>query len=258
MNKTEYNKLYKRFFEYVDSFKESDSKFCKLLEEKLNHIKRVTDNACYIANNENWSEENCLIAELCGLFHDIGRFPQYKQYKTFSDSKSVNHGEFGYKTIKDNNIFNKLSINDAQIILDAVHYHNALNIPTELSEKSVLFTKLTRDADKIDIFFMLTDAIKNNNLNCHQDLIWNLPFGEPNPNIIEKLLNNSQALYSDIKSATDVCLLQFCWLYGINYKSSLKKIIQNQTVETISSILPKTPKIKDCIDHINSFLESTI
>ena len=254
MNEEKYNLLVKRFYNYIDGFKEKDGNYCKLLKEKVEHIKRVSSNALFIANNEKWSKEDCQIAELCGLYHDIGRFSQYQKYKTFSDSKSVNHGEQGFSIINEYHFFDILEEKEAESILDAVHYHNSLNLPESLSENSVRFTNLTRDADKIDIFFMLTEAIRTNSIYNHQDLLWNLPMGEANPEIIKKLLNNTQALYSEIKSGTDVCLLQLCWLYGMNYKSSLLKIKENMTVELISSIIPKTLENQKCIEHINSYI----
>ena len=258
MNTNEHKSLFGRFFDYVNAFREADGHFCKLLEEKINHIKRVTSNSLFIAKNEEWSEEDCLIAELCGLYHDIGRFSQYKEFKTFSDSKSVNHGQRGFDVINDNKLFEGIPVADSKIMLDAVHYHNALNLPEDLSDESRRFANLTRDADKLDIFFMLTEAIKSNSLENHQDLLWNLPIGEANPVIIDKLMSNSQALYSDIKSGADVCLLQLCWLYGINYKSSFFKLKSRQTLELIDLILPQTPEIKACLQHINSFINDCI
>ncbi len=254
----DYKALCETFFHYSNSFKETNGEFCKLLEDKIQHIKRVAENAVFIAKNENWSKEDVLIAELCGLYHDIGRFSQYKKYKTFSDAKSVNHGQQGFDIIKEKKFFKEISRDDAQTILDAVHYHNALNIPDGLSNNSVRFTKLTRDADKIDIFFMLTQAIKENNLDNHRELLWNLPIGEANPIIIDKLMNNSQALYSEIKSGTDVCLLQLCWIYGINYNSSLVKIRQNQTIELLASIMPKNNIIAEAVNHINNHIDSKL
>ena len=258
MNKEEHNNLCNRFFDYVNSFRENDNHFCNLLDEKIGHIKRVTENALFIAQNEGWSEEDCLIAELCGLYHDIGRFSQYKEFKTFSDQKSVNHGQRGFDVINDNKLFEGIPAADSKIILDAVHYHNALNLPEDLSDESRRFANLTRDADKLDIFFMLTEAIKSNSLENHKDLLWNLPIGEANPVIIEKLMSNSQALYSDIKSGADVCLLQLCWLYGINYKSSFIKLKSRRTLELIDLILPQTSEIKACLQHINSYINDCI
>ena len=51
MNKNEHEKLFIRFFDYVNGFRESDGHFCKLLEEKLKHIKGVTADALFIAKN---------------------------------------------------------------------------------------------------------------------------------------------------------------------------------------------------------------
>ena len=256
MNNKEYKVLSDRFFEYVDNYRDNDGKFCSLLEEKLNHIKRVANNAVFIAKNEKWSEEDCLIAEICGLYHDIGRFSQYKTYKTFSDAKSVNHGQQGFDIINSNNLFDILSEEDKQTVLDSVHFHNSLEIPDGLNEKSFRFTKLTRDADKLDIFFMLTETIRTKTLDKHKDLLWNLPIGEPNPSIVNKLMSGSQALYSEIKNATDVVLLQLCWLYGMNYDSSILRIKQNNTLELLASIVPHTDEITNCFKHMMDYIDT--
>lgn len=242
-----------RFYNYVDNYKEN-GKLCKLLQEKLEHIERVAANSVYIAKSEGWSDTDVIKAQLCGFYHDVGRFFQYKQYKTFSDSKSVNHGQHGFDVINENNMFEGMNSSDAQVILDAVHYHNALNIPEGLSEESMRFTKLVRDADKIDIFFQLTDAIESKTLDNHKDLLWDLPIGEPNPVIVEKLLNNKGALFSDIKSGTDVCLMQLCWLYSMNYKASIAKLKENRTIELMQTILPNTGTIRKCINHIKDYV----
>jgi hypothetical protein len=71
-------------------------------------------------------------------------------------------------------------------------------------------------------------------------------------------MNNTQALYSDIKSGTDVCLIQLCWLYGINYRSTFIKLKQTQTLELMSLIMPQTPEIKACLEHINIFVNNCI
>ena len=83
-----------------------------------------------------------------------------------------------------------------------------------------------------------------------------MPKGEPNPVIVKKLMTNSQALYSEIKNATDVVLLQLCWLYGMNYDSSVLKIKQNNTLELLSSIVPNTDEIKGCFEHIGNYIDN--
>lgn len=244
------SKIYKdRFYSYVDGFRENGM-LGKLLEEKLEHIERVAEDSVYIAKEEGWSSEDIAKAELCGFYHDVGRFSQYVRYKTFSDSKSVNHGQYGYEVILADNMFEGMLKSDSQTILDAVRFHNALEVPKGLGEESVRFTKLIRDADKIDIFFQLTDAIEKGSLNEHTDLLWDYPIGgKANPVIVEKLLNGSQALYSDIKTATDVCLLQLCWLNGMTYRSTFKKLKENRTIELIERILPNTDEVKACLNQ---------
>lgn len=250
--------LKKRFDDYVNSFRDSDSNLCNKLQEKLEHIIRVADNAIFIARKEGWEDFDISIAELCGLFHDIGRFSQYIKYRTYNDSESVNHGEHGYNIILQNNLFAGIPIDDCQSILNAVRFHNSLEIPNELDESSLRFTKLVRDADKLDIFYMLTEAIRTGTIEMHRDLLWNLPMGEPNPIIVNKLLANKQALYSEIKSGTDVCLLHLCWLYGMNFDASLIKLEQNNTVDLLYSIMTKNSDVDCCIKHIRNYLNHRV
>ena len=37
------------------------------------------------------------LAEIMGLFHDVGRFRQYSIYKTFNDAQSEDHADLGLK-----------------------------------------------------------------------------------------------------------------------------------------------------------------
>lgn len=253
MNKRTSKNLIQAFYSYIVNYRKRGRSLCQPLQEKLEHIKRVAANAFYIAKEEGWSESDRLIAELCGYFHDIGRFSQYKQYQTFSDEKSVNHGKEGFNLIKRGSFLKGLDSKEAEIILNSVLFHNTLTIPRELNKEYIPFIELVRDSDKIDILFTLTETIKNKTLNSHKDLLWDLPMGNANPSIIEKVLKNQTALYSDIKSGTDVCLLQLGWLYDINYKASIQLLSERNTLDLIASILPKTEEIKIVLEHIRKF-----
>ena len=56
-----------------------------------------------------------VLAEIMALFHDIGRFEQYKQYRTFSDYRSEDHAALGVKVIKANRILNGFEPAEAEI-----------------------------------------------------------------------------------------------------------------------------------------------
>ena len=134
-----------RIFEnYVKDFDKSIPE----VEYKYNHTYRVVSYAKQIADSLNLSKEEYNRASICALFHDIGRFPQIRDYDTYSDLISIDHGDKGYE------ILNELGYDD-EIVKTAVKYHNKKEIP-KFDELTDLHCKLVRDADKIDImlYFM--------------------------------------------------------------------------------------------------------
>ena len=79
------------FLKYVDNFDLTDVK----IERKKFHSIRVKEISKEIANSLNLSKEYVDLAMVIGLLHDIGRFEQEKQYKTFIDAHSFDHGDYG-------------------------------------------------------------------------------------------------------------------------------------------------------------------
>ena len=65
----------------------------------------------------NLSEGQLRIAEAAGLMHDLGRFKQYRRYRTFNDRRSVNHASLGVRIMRRNHILQDL---DGQALKAAV------------------------------------------------------------------------------------------------------------------------------------------
>lgn len=143
------------FNEYVKNFNPEDGR----IKLKIEHILRVANYSKQIATNLKLNEEQIQLAELIGIFHDIGRFKQVEKYHTFSDRDSgVNHAEYSIKVLYEDNLIEKFKVDDKynHIIKKAVLNHNKSEIETGLNEDELLFAKIIRDADKLDI---ITHAI---------------------------------------------------------------------------------------------------
>ena len=112
----------KVFKEYVGGYNLNDGKI--LL--KYNHILRVAEIAKKIATDLKLSEEDILLAELIGIFHDIGRFEQIKRFNTYIDKDSINHGEYGVKVLFEDGLIEKFNIDEKyyKTIKLAVLNHN--------------------------------------------------------------------------------------------------------------------------------------
>ena len=65
-----------------------------------------------IAQNLNLDEEQIKLAELIGLFHDIGRFKQAELYNTFNDRISMNHAELSVKVLFDENLIENFNVEE--------------------------------------------------------------------------------------------------------------------------------------------------
>ena len=125
------------------------------INRKVFHSHRVKQIAEEIAKSLNLSEEEIKLAKLIGLLHDIARFEQYTRYQTFSDLKSIDHGDYGVEILKQNNFIRNFIDTDEYdtIIFKAIKNHNKLKIEDGLTEKELLYSKIVKDADKLDIYY---------------------------------------------------------------------------------------------------------
>ena len=140
------------FHKHVDSFIFKEDFFQNGIESKREHTIRVAENSRLIAESLNMSQEEKVEAEVAGLFHDIGRFSQLFDFKTFVDRKSVDHGELGVNVLKEKKLLSILSEETRNNIYAAVANHNKAYIAENLSFSQKHLTKIVRDADKLDIF----------------------------------------------------------------------------------------------------------
>lgn len=147
--KIDLEKAKKQFLEYTKTFNLENEN----IKTKQEHSIRVMEISKEIAKRMNLEQEEIELATLIGLLHDIARFEQYEKYNTFRDSISIDHGDYGVE-ILEKEIRKYIQNNQYdEIIKKAVKNHNKYEIEKGLTEKEMLFAKIVRDADKIDIFY---------------------------------------------------------------------------------------------------------
>jgi hypothetical protein len=220
----------KVFNEYVKNFNPEDGR----IKLKIDHILRVANYSKQIATNLKLSEEQIQLAELIGIFHDIGRFKQVEKYHTFSDRDSgVNHSEYSIKVLYEDNLIEKFKVDDKynHIIKKAVLNHNKSEIETGLNEDELLFAKIIRDADKLDI---ITHAITEYDF---ESVFWYSEFNceEINEELIKIMFENHTLDYSKIKNNADLILSFYNMIYDLNFKSSLKELSDNKALNIFTN-----------------------
>ena len=122
-------------------------------EMKRIHTFHVCERAQEIALSENCSQEDCDIAFMTALLHDIGRFGELAVLHTF-DGTRFDHAKYGAELLFDQGLIRRFLSDDRfdHIIRKAIENHNKLYIEEDLSERELFHARLIRDADKLDNF----------------------------------------------------------------------------------------------------------
>jgi putative nucleotidyltransferase with HDIG domain len=172
MNNPQLQEIKEWFVGYTRTYASDDKHFCPSLQLKVDHSKRVAENARWLAESLGWNRSETNRAEALGWLHDIGRFSQFAEFGTFMDATSVNHGKRGWEIVRETKILFPLKIEEQTALLEGIRYHNAKTEPDSLTEESLRFLKLIRDADKLDIFHIILDSVQRDGF---QDLPGMLP-----------------------------------------------------------------------------------
>lgn len=226
------------------------------LNRKYYHIYRVMKIAGEIAESLKLSEEEIQIAKIVGLLHDIARFEQYKRYKTFSDVKSIDHGDFGAEILKKDNFIRKFVETDEydEIIIKSVKNHNKFKIEENLSDKELLYSKIARDADKLDIFFEILTMF-------YKDLkeIEILENGTISEEIMEQVINEKQVLIKRGINNVDKFIIILCFTFDLNFKYSFDIMQKEDYINKIINRFDfKNAETKERIEQTRQILNNYI
>jgi putative nucleotidyltransferase with HDIG domain len=198
---------FKDWFEnYVAGFYGDDDYINANIKLKEDHSIRVCRQIRYLAGELKLSADEKRLAEAIALFHDIGRFEQFKKYRTYSDHRSIDHSTFGLEVLAKENVLNGIDNREKTIIEKAIEFHNAMELPTGLDEGVLLFSQLIRDADKIDIYYVIAQYYKKYEENPEG---FKLEIELPDTpavtaKVIEDLIAGRRVDYRDLKSWNDM------------------------------------------------------
>ena len=244
------------FSAYVKSFQSENPAHQRNFDLKEDHTKRVCDEIREIGNSLALNEEDLRLAGTIALLHDIGRFEQYDRYKTFSDSRSEDHAALGIKVLSDNGVLNGLDPSTRELIFCAISNHNRAKLPDGMTEKCLFFTKLLRDADKLDIWWVVTDYYQRKNEPRNAALELELPDSpEISDKICADLMQEKSAHFKYAKTLNDFKLLQWGWLYDVNFQRTFQLIRERRYLEIILKALPRSEKIRKVYSTLRSYLE---
>lgn len=233
------------FLEYTSNYDITDPN----VDRKIHHSLRVMELSTEIAKSLYLKKEEIDLATLIGLLHDIARFEQYKIYKTYSDEKSIDHGDLGVKILEENNFIRKFIETDKydDIIKTAIKNHNKIDIEEGLDEKKLLFSKIIRDADKLDIFYEAVEIFWKSENDKKE-----IENSEVSEEYFKKIINQEliNRKFVEKKSKMDSFVFIFTLMYNINFKFSFEYILKENFVNDILDRFNYTDTAKKQIEQI--------
>lgn len=223
------------------------------------HTHRVCNEMRQLADAMKMTQNDSLLAETIALFHDVGRFPQFKQYRTYKDTISENHSLMGLKVLSEHRVLENLPDDERTVIEKAVEFHGEKQLP-DLDERTLHFARMIRDVDKIDIFELL--VVNYRILAEEPDKFkWELEFPdtpECNPEIIDLIMNQQLVSYDLLRTVNDAKLLQIGWVYDMYFDWTLKQIYDRGYLQAIIDLMPKTNEIKRVTEHILNYVQERV
>jgi len=255
MDKKIVRDLKKWFTDYIDTFKYDNNELQKNINIKREHTERVIEEIIYIGKQLGLNNNELNLAEIIALFHDIGRFEQYDRYKTFSDNKSENHAELGIMILTRYNVLGNLDEEIQNLILRSIRYHNLPSLPGEETETYLFYSRLIRDADKLDIWRVVTDYYHRVNGQRNIALELELPDTPGFSVEVYKAMMNKQIVnLNHVKNINDIKLLQAGWIYDINFNPTFESVKNRRYLEKIREVLPESKEIDQVFAIVNSYL----
>jgi len=255
MDRQELDNLKQWFSDYCRTFHTSNAEDQQNITLKQEHTLRVCDNMAEIARDLSLDEGRSMLAEAVALFHDVGRFPQYLKYHTFRDSVSVNHAALGARVLIENNVLGNALKREQDLIIRAVTLHNVFAVPEGLDRDALLFLKMIRDADKLDIWRVSLEYYTQSEAERASAVGLDLPDTDSySPEVLESLRRTEMVQMSALKTLNDFKLLQLAWIFDLNFASSLRIVAERRTIERMAALLPDADEIRNAVDFVRDYV----
>lgn len=255
MRETDFARLREWFATYCRPFYSGVAEDDRNIALKEEHTDRVCANMAAIVADLDLGEADRHLAECIALLHDVGRFEQYRRFKTFRDRDSVNHAAFGARILVDTGVLEFLSEADRRLILKAITLHNVFALPADLDGRLALFTRLIRDADKLDIWRVFVGYFAQ----PEGERASAAALGFPDlpccsPAILDALLVGRMVNLADVATLNDFKLLQLSWVYDLNFPAAFRLAYERDYLRQLAALLPQEEGVERAVAAVTAFL----
>lgn len=244
MNDMNYN--YDKFDEYALKYDLDE----KMIGYKYKHSYRVVHECDEIAFTLKLEEDDTYLANLIGLLHDIARFEQWKRYKSFSDSKTFDHADYGCELLFNEGLIKeyKLFEKDYEIVKRAIENHNKYAIDTnEMDEKMLMHAKIIRDADKLDILYSFANKSV---LELDEDL--NVSVSDK---VHDMFFEHKTIDKKYVSNKNDIIINHIALVFDLNYEYSIATVLEKKYLENILKNSKNKDLLKPYVDEAIKYLK---
>jgi hypothetical protein len=248
---------FKRWFKrYVAQYYDLPGEGVKPILLKEQHTERTCIEIVLVGRKFGLSDKDILLAETAALFHDIGRFPQWKRYATFIDSASADHALLGLDVVSRYKILARIPPEERELICEAMRHHNLRELPTNLSQRQDLFSGLLRDADKLDIWGLVISELEGRG-NLVETLAGYIPISNSfNRDIVAELMEGTVPDFSSVRNRNDMILLRLGWVFDLNFALSCRLVLERNYVERLCVHLPVQSEMQEVKEYLISYLKN--
>ncbi len=245
------------FDDYVAGFYGDDEIVNANIKLKEDHSRRTCKEMLFLAGELGLDENQKLISRIIALLHDVGRFKQFAKYRMYNDAKSVEHCLLGLEVLEKNRVLDGIDLQEKLLIRKAIEYHGRKELPPGLDGRCLLFSKLIRDADKLDAFYVIVKYYEQY-LDNPQDFKLGVELlDEPwySTKVVNELLRGRCVDNGQLKTLNDLKLSLLGWVFDVNFTSTLKRIKQCGYLEKLLGFLPPDENIRKVREKILGYVD---
>ena len=225
------------FFALYDVTKNDIYDMCEL---KIIHTRAVAENCARIAENMGLSEYDRDLAWIIGELHDFARFGQAVVTKSLDDSERFNHARLGARILFTHHMIDDIIPNyeevreeDRRVMEKAVYHHSDYKLPTGLTNRELLFCKIIREADQLDIFRVIIESGWEINYGCSKEELLKTDISNA---IAEAFYEERLAEYAKRVTPADFHMAHIALCFGLGSESSRKRAIEQGYLEKMMDI----------------------
>lgn len=257
MNATSLRRIEEWFAAFVRPFARGDAAGRQNWALKRGHTLRVRKLAGGLAKNLGLSAAETRTVEAIALLHDVGRFPQFRRHRTLYDRRSEDHAALGMTIVRDENVLRGLAPARQKTVLRSIFLHNKARLPRGEGPCVLLYTRIIRDADKLDNLNLISRYYSRPRRRKIHAFELGLKEG---PEIADQFFEDVRAgkivSLKRLRTIGELKLLVAGWIHDINYPASFRRIRQGRYLELLRRSYPPTSRIDAVFASLEARLEA--